>query len=34
MSGSSQFFCADYQCVVTELPCPHCGADDHQEVDL
>lgn len=34
MSDEREFFCADYSCIVTELPCPHCGADEYEVVDL
>jgi len=30
----AEHYCPEYSCVVQELPCPHCGADDHEEVDL
>jgi predicted RNA-binding protein with PUA domain len=30
----AQYHCDDYNCIVTELPCPHCGASDHKEVRL
>jgi hypothetical protein len=25
------YHCTEYNCVVNELPCPHCGSEDHQE---
>lgn len=30
----AQYLCQEYSCVVQEQPCPHCGASDHEEVDL
>lgn len=30
----AQYHCPDYNCVVQEQPCPHCGASDHKEVDI
>lgn len=24
------YHCDEYNCIVRELPCPHCGADDHE----
>jgi len=27
-------YCPEYSCVVYEQPCPHCGAEDHEEMDL
>lgn len=28
------YHCQEYNCVVEEQPCPHCGATDHQEAQL
>lgn len=28
----AQYHCQQYDCIVQELPCPHCGADDHRDV--
>jgi len=27
------YHCDEYNCVVTEQPCPHCGADDHESAE-
>jgi hypothetical protein len=28
------YYCPEHNCVVSELPCPFCGADSHEKVDL
>lgn len=30
----AEYYCPEYSCVVHEQPCPQCGDDDHQTVDL
>jgi len=27
-------YCPEYCCVVYKQPCPHCGAEDHEDMDL
>jgi hypothetical protein len=26
------YYCGEYDCIVHERPCPHCGDSGHQEV--
>jgi hypothetical protein len=34
MGSSSQVaYCDQHNCIVTEQPCPYCGADDHETVE-
>jgi hypothetical protein len=28
--SETAYHCDTHNCVVYELPCPHCGADDHE----
>jgi hypothetical protein len=34
LSDMAEYHCPEFSCIVEEQPCPHCGADDHEEVDL
>lgn len=28
------YHCDEYNCVVTEQPCPHCGATNHEASNI
>lgn len=30
MSDDVIYHCDEYNCIVHEQPCPHCGATDHE----
>jgi hypothetical protein len=32
--NAMEYHCDEYKCIVEQTPCPHCGAEDHQEVDF
>jgi hypothetical protein len=30
----AEYYCPDANCVVEELPCPWCDAEEHERVEL